>query len=796
MLTVFALLAVTLGLAGSVQAEPAEAPAQKSRPKVGLVLAGGGAKGASHIGVLKYIEELGIPIDYIAGTSMGSIIGGLYALGYTPVEMDSLIKSMDWSYYMSNNVQRSSQSYYERSRGSQYLLTVPFAFTDIKKEDFLRKEKDEEILTQHGEFVDESTSSPLMRSLPSGFINGDNLVNLFSDLCIGYQDSMDFRDLPIPYACVTTDMLDGSEQVLRSGYLAYAMRSSMAIPVVFAPVEYDGKLLVDGGMVNNFPVDVCHKMGADIIIGVELTKGFYADRDEINSLPGMLGQLMNIVTSGRNAENRKLCDIYIRPDVTGYGTMSFDSESIDSLVMRGYNEALTHSSELKRVKRLVDVNGPATKKLHAPKARTLDSQPVTLSSVVLDGVNSADGNWLMRKWRIPLGTPVDASLIRDRISKFNGTGAFKNINYSVTPENYRPDTTYRLSMRFTDASPHNFSVGLRGDTEEAVVLGLRLGLNDNRISGWKASLNLALGYNPEAEITGTYSAHSLIDLNLSYDFRLTHDRIGYMGENFMHAQYTRSRVRLYLSEYYSRSCSVKLGADFEHYNFNEISTDQGISLFDSIHNNFGVFGDLKFDSLDDSYYAKKGIRLYAGARYKFLSKTEKTTYETSRGFGDLIFRFESFLTPGGGRFTLSPQLYFRQIFGTTSYLSFSNFIGGEIAGRYYDQQLPFVGVRSVEYTPYSSVTIARLDLRYNFLPKQYLTAIVNGYVEAKDPFSYFKAPQTDGEYEISMYSKGIGAALKYTLATAFGPLSFNVHWANISSENNRWGAYLSFGYNF
>ena len=221
----------------------------KPRPKVGVVFGGGGAKGAAHIGVLKYLEEIGIPVDYVAGTSIGSIIGGLYAMGYSPDELASLIADMNWSEYVGNKIDRSAMSLETRQRSSTFVVNIPFSLDRII----------------HGKLKDEAIGF-----IPSAYVNNTALINLFNDLCVGYQKEMDFDDLPIPFACVATDIRTGKEIVIRHGSVPTAMRASMAIPGVFSPVAVGKHLLVDGGLVNNFPADIVKEMGADIIIGVEV----------------------------------------------------------------------------------------------------------------------------------------------------------------------------------------------------------------------------------------------------------------------------------------------------------------------------------------------------------------------------------------------------------------------------------------------------------------------------------------------------------------------------------------------
>jgi NTE family protein len=233
------------------------------RKKIGLVLGGGGAKGVAHIGVLKVLEEAGIPIDYIAGTSMGAIVGGLYSVGYSANEIDSLVQAQDWTTLLSDRVDRSSLSFPEKENAERFLVTIPFG---LEKKD---------------------------RNF-SGVIKGQNLLNLFSNLTIGYHDSIDFNKLNIPFACVAVNLVDGKEYVFHNGRLPLAMRASMAIPAAFTPIRLNGMVLVDGGLNNNYPADVVREMGADIIIGVDLGTSDLKNNNEINTASDVLGQIIGL----------------------------------------------------------------------------------------------------------------------------------------------------------------------------------------------------------------------------------------------------------------------------------------------------------------------------------------------------------------------------------------------------------------------------------------------------------------------------------------------------------------------
>ena len=235
----------------------------KERPKVGLVLSGGGAKGAAHIGVLKYIEEAGIPIDYIAGTSMGSIVGGMYALGYSSDEILDIISDLDWGRMISNEVERRKISFNRKLESVSQSLIVPFSINTNEEE---------------------LQSRSFRNSLPNGIVSGDNLINLFNSLAVGYSDSLSFNDLPTPFMCIATNLINGEADILNKGVFTKSLRASMAIPVLFDPVEIENTPYVDGGLVCNFPAEQCRAMGADYIIGVSMSPGLEDNPDNLSSI--------------------------------------------------------------------------------------------------------------------------------------------------------------------------------------------------------------------------------------------------------------------------------------------------------------------------------------------------------------------------------------------------------------------------------------------------------------------------------------------------------------------------------
>ena len=281
-----AALLLLLGVGTILAQRPKAGAKNPSRPKVGLVLGGGGAKGATEVGVLKVIAEVGVPIDYIAGTSIGSIVGGLYSVGYSVEQLDSLFRNEDW--------------------------------------------------------VDLFATGSVLELL-------ENMV--------GPNDSIDFDRLPIPFRCVAYDLKKQEEVVLRSGRLAQAMRASMAIPGAFKPVRMNGMVLVDGGMMNNLPVDVVRDMGADIVIAVDLQQTKHETRDfslkESLGIGGLLDWLVSRPDWKKYNDNRANADIYINPTLDGYGPASFNKKDINRMLEIGSAAGNAFRKDLEEIKKRV-----------------------------------------------------------------------------------------------------------------------------------------------------------------------------------------------------------------------------------------------------------------------------------------------------------------------------------------------------------------------------------------------------------------------------------------------------------
>ena len=759
---------------------------RRERPRVGVVLSGGGAKGSAHIGALKVLEEVGIPVDFVAGTSMGSVIGGMYCLGYTPEELDSLIRSIDWSVYMSNSVTRDRLSFQDKERRGKYLLTVPFATAASlgSTMETGRTRRDEMASRPH------SSSDVFVNSLPSGFINGNNIENLINSLCFGYQDSIDFNRMPIPYACVATDMVSGEEVVFRSGFLPRAIRASMAIPGVFSPVRTGNMVLVDGGMLNNFPVDVCKAMGADIIIGVRVSSKVSGDPDGLNSLPQLIDQLMGVVTKGKADDNIAMCDIFIEPDVTGYGPMSFDTYSIDTLIQRGYDAADRQRPALEKLRGRLEEYGPVEQVYRSPKVVNVNRDTLTISSVDISGVGEKDREWLIRKSRILSSRRMTGEQIEKAVSFFYGTNAFSKISYTMHPD--AGDTTYSLRINLVKDVPHNFGFGFRFDSQEAAAILLGLSLNERRLTGVKFNLSTRLSYNPWVSAAVSFVPRAFPRFSISYAFRKSETNILYHGSTFANTLLLNQTVKAYFSEYHSRFFSTELGLNFENYGYRHFFTGRDISYApdgNMLRSGYmGLYGVLRFDSKDRSVFATEGVDFTLSGGWKFHDFFKDVEFSS---FGEAQLNFMSYLPLASGRLVLSPQVYARFVMGDSYLLAYDNLVGGVMPGRYVSHQLPFVGANRPEMM-YNSVAVLRLDMRWNVHRRHYVTLMGNYAREANGIRNFF-VPKTAYENGSMTAYDWWGVGLRYSYDLPIGPLDVDISWSNITESL---GVYVNLGYYF
>ena len=755
-------------------------------PRVGLVLGGGGAKGAAHIGVIKYMEEIGIPISYVTGTSMGSIIGGLYALGYPPDELAYLIAHMDWSFYMSNKIERDNLSIEQRERKSSELLSIPFSIGDVREK-----------------------RNDLIGSLPSGAVNSSNLLNLFNRLCLGYQDSMSFSDLPIPFACIATDLLSGDSVILNHGEFGKAIRSSMSIPGVFAPVQWGDRLLADGGMVNNFPTDVCRDMGAEIIIGVEVGSQPITDSDSLRSLPQQVMQYLSIATQGHNIENRKLCRIYITPDVTGYNMLSFSTENIDTLVERGYRQAKLHEAEFLALKRQLEKYGSCEKVLQGPRAEKLmPGDWIQIGEVNYHGISQEEIRQLISRHYITAGTHIDINALERAVSRLRGSGKYLYAHYKLHRVGDSLSNRYDIDIDLIPAKPHTLGLGFRYDSEESAAVLFHFGWNEQRAAGFKVFLDLDLAYNFGLNTRIAWSKNGAGDFNFDYNYRKSAYRV--INQSVMKSHWN-NQFRLYYSNRSFNHLTIMAGflQDF----FIDADSRIGssildpevvgdIDIFDS-EKAFAFFTEVSYDNMDDKYFAHKGTDFNVNG----------TIYKRNKGFFDMSkepfaaarLTWKMYI-PLGKRFTLIPQIAGRILYNysdqidyidNTNHIWYHNTIGGTFNGRYFDHHIAFIGFNNVYQTELEdgSLGVLRADLRFQLSEKNYISLMANTFT------SYYRVIDYDYNEELDVFTEipswknetHFGMGLRLAHNSILGPIWVDIAWSTLT---HRLCGFLNVGYYF
>ena len=783
-----ALLLLTISITSYSQ----DTTPESSRPKVGLVLSGGGAKGAAHIGVLKYIEEAGIPIDYIAGTSMGSIVGGMYALGYTSDEILSIISEVDWDRLISDQVERKKISYERKYESRSQLLTIPFSVGTDKQE---------------------LQSRSFKNSLPTGIVSGDNLINLFNSLSVGYSDPLDFNDLPTPFLCIATNVINGEADVLNKGVFSKSLRASMAIPVLFDPVKIDDILYADGGLVNNFPAEQCRAMGADYVIGVSMSPGLESDPENLTSLFSQVKQLKEIITDKEFENYHKKCDIFISPDLKGVGMLSFDAESVARVTESGYEAAATKEAEFKALKeKLLSTSvSQSPDSSTAKKAVNILRERVLISGIEMDGVEQDIEKWMRRRCTVKVGDHVCKEDIDNSVSIYYGTGNFDSITYTLHEDSTNPDA-YVLKFKFVENQPHDLGLGFRFDSQDMLSVLFHMGVNRTRMSGVKADVSAKLGGNQWLNANLSYGHMLYPRINIGYNFRNSELDTYDMDELVMNMHFLQHKFRVYLSENYSRTISIGAGLEAELLTPRKVMylNHEAVDMDSKPVNTLGSFAYLHYDNLNKASFATRGVTGKINFNWKDMMFSSNGT--SPLGYGSFVFGFEGYVPIVENRLVLIPQLYGSILFGkgavngTTdswnplfegpvpAYPAMNNVIGGAEMGRYIDQQLPFIGVNKISLA-FNNVGIARLDIRTRVYKNHYVTGIVNYARSSVDMNNFFKEKDELQWSDLYNYnaSNWWGAGVMYSIDTKLGPLNFDVSSSNISKNVN---LYFSIGHYF
>jgi NTE family protein len=363
----------------------------RPRPRIGLVLSGGSAKGFAHIGVLAALERIGVRVDVVTGTSMGAVLGGFYAIGYTPQQLREVAANQDWSVLLGDRGERQMLVPDRRVVGSRTVVSFPVRGGRV--------------------------------TLPSGVVRGDAIMRLLERTTWRAQAVRDFMQLPLPFAAVATDVETGEAVVLSSGVLAHAMRASMALTGVIQPVSLNGRLLMDGAVARNLPAQDARTLGADILICSDVS-GPLLKGDDLRSIIDIVIQTVAFQMAQHNEQQRRLCDVLIQPDVEGLSTFSF--EEVDEWIERGGAATALHSDTLRKLAASADPNVPSR------AAAPLLPDTVFVSDVIVSGVTTAPARNVVTR-AVALRAPGRLSALSfDRaLSRLSATHLFSRATYRI-----------------------------------------------------------------------------------------------------------------------------------------------------------------------------------------------------------------------------------------------------------------------------------------------------------------------------------------------------------------------------
>ena len=731
--------------------------AQKE-PKIGLVLSGGGAKGLAHIGALKVIEEAGVKIDYIGGTSMGAIVGALYASGYTANELDSIFKSTDFSKLIQDDVPRGAKTFYEKDDSERYALGLPFDNFKV--------------------------------TFPQAISGGQNIYNEFVRLLYHVKDIKDFNRLPIPFLCIATNVETGEAVLLDKGYLPEAIMASGTFPSLFEPSELNGKILIDGGVVNNYPINEVKALGADLIIGVDVQDEL-SNREALSSATEILLQINNYRTVNDMVSKREKTDIYIKPNIEGFSVIAFDKGN--EIIDRGEEAARKKLDELKKV-------AFGAKQSSPQKNRVIATDSITINRLIINGNDTYTRGYIKGKLRFNLANKIPFQKLKRGINNLAATGNFKAIRYQLISNGLGTDLILKLKEKPTKMF---IKMGAHYDDLYKSAALINLTRKNFLFKDDVASFDLIVGdhvrYNMQYYVDkgfywsfGINSTFNDFDQEINFDlirgnFEVVDDpNIGEISLDV-----TDLTNQIYLQTVLREEFAFSLGLEHKLLRYstrtiNNLPIDDPVTIAPTVDgrtvfedsNYFSTYGKLTFDTYDNRYFPTKGL-FFDGDFHLYLLSSD---------FNNNFKEFSIAKARMGTAITIFPDLSINLEteggfkLGTSNVTSFDFVLGG-FGNNPINNFIPFFGYDFLSL-PGNSYVKAYTRIDYEIAPKNHFLFTANIANVAGDLFrtgDWFTAPDFSGF--------GVG----YGLESFLGPIQVYYSWSPQLDEGN---VFFSVGYWF
>mgnify|MGYP003439479980 FL=1 len=696
-----------------------EKSVENTRPKVGLVLSGGGAKGLAHIGVLKVIDSLGIQVDYIAGTSMGAIVGGLYASGYNAEQLDSIFSKIDVDALLQDYTPRESKSFYEKRNDEIYALTLPF--------------------------------NNFKLGLPSGLSKGLYNFNLMSRLTQHVSHVRDFDKLPIPFLCIATDAETGEKIVLDSGVLAQNMIASGALPTLYSPVEIKGRVLIDGGVVDNYPIEELKARGIDIIIGVDVQDGLKTKK-ELKGVTSVLAQINNFSMIEKMEGKRSLTNIYIKPDIKGFSVVSFDKGQ--EIIKKGNEKANEFIKELLPLRNIDE--RPTTFKV-------IKNDSIFIRDITFNKLENFTRAYVLGKLKIKRNTKIPMTQIEKGISNLNATQNFSAISYSFE----KTQSGERLALNLKENKSNTFlKFGIHYD--DLYKSGALINYTHKKLIAKNdvASLDVILGdnfrYNFDYYIDngfywsfGFNSKFNSFNRNIATDFAngiIFTD----LGINSVNIDFTDITNQAYVQTIFAQKFSFGAGLEFKYLNIKSETLENSTPIFDK-SNYLSAFGYLKYDSFNQKYFPKKGWS-FSGDLKTFLYSSDYT---------NLFERFSIARADAG--------IVFEPIKRTT--ISFFDFVLGGYGFVSVNNIKPFMGYDFLSLAGDSYVK-GTITADYEIYKKHHINFTANFANVGNRIFEHTEDWLSKPKYT--------GYGIGYGMESIIGPLEIKHSWSPETKDHHTW----------
>ena len=697
-----------------------------ARPRVGVVLSGGGAKGFAHIGALKVIEEAGLPIDYIAGTSMGSIIGGLYAIGYSPDEMISLIREQNWNAIMSDAIPQKYISIDDKILDRHYLATFPFRNKKIQ--------------------------------MKSSIYDGGMINLLLARLTSPAYKIKDYNELSVPFLCVAANIENAEAYEMTKGNLQRSIRASMSIPFYFPPVEVDGRLLVDGGLRNNFPVPNVREKGIDIIIGVDVQRNFHK-KEEINSMAIIMDQIIAMSDIDAYTRAKEETDIYIKPELAKYGMMDFNS--YDTIIAIGEKAAREYLPQLKR---LADsIRNIQDYKIERPDVKPLDS--VYVVALKINGVKEENANFIRKSIGKNYPAKIAIHDIENSIMSIYATGYYKDIWYDLSPA----AKGVNLVIHCKEKEEESVSIAAHYDTDYGIGILANITLKNAfkfpKRSTLSADINIA--EDPYFKLR----FHSNLSQKFKYgaDLSMTSLFMNQYSDRTINNSYSvqDNKLDLFIEYMPTLQQQFRIGivGNYVHLRDNLVHV-VGSDNYDFISH---AYFNYHIDNENSPTFASSGWKLNINGKYIIpVIKLE----DGSQMKNSFIIRADL----NGAiaimkRHSLKLGVTVGSSFGINELpLSYKFFVGGQSHMKYFDNIISFEGLRFTQLYG-DNIAIGKISWQYNFYGNFYAIASFNGGYITDDYSRWF----SDDSFVF-------GGGLTLGMNTVAGPIEVSLMGSNRCSD--------------